>query len=105
MAGLSRSMCPHGSTRSACPICQALDLSELSEGRRSRSTPQRGSGSSLSWTAAKFGIAAIVVLFLVSWVAAFFWAALRIIELVAVAVVAGWICWRLGVRHGRRNPG
>ena len=105
MAGLSRSTCPHGRTPSTCLICQALDASELSDARRRRTTPERGGGGSLSWTVAKFGILAVVALVALSWAAAFFWAALRILELVAVAVVVGWVCWRLGVRHGRRNPG
>jgi Flp pilus assembly protein TadB len=83
MAGLSRSTCPHG---------------------RTPSTPERRAGGSLSWTVAKFGIVAVLALVVLSWAAAFFWAALRILELVAVAVIVGWACWRLGVRHGRRHP-
>ena len=104
MAGLSRSTCPHGRTPSTCLICQALDASELSEARRRREKPERRAGS-LSWTVAKFGIVAVVAVVALSWVAALFWTVLRVLELVAVAVVVGWVCWRLGVRHGRRNPG
>jgi Flp pilus assembly protein TadB len=103
MAGLSRSTCPHGRTPSTCLICQALDAGELSDARR-RATPERRAGGSLSWTVAKFGIVAVLALVVLSWAAAFFWAALRILELVAVAVIVGWACWRLGVRHGRRHP-
>ncbi len=102
MTGLSRSICPHGRTPSTCLICQAL-ASELSEERR-RATADRRTGRSLTWTAAKFGIVAVLVVVLVSWAAAFLWAAVRILELAAVAVVAGWVCWRLGVRYGRRHP-
>jgi Flp pilus assembly protein TadB len=104
MAGLSRSTCPHGRTPSTCLICQALDAGELSDARR-RAAPEQRAGGSLNWTVAKFGIVAVLALVVVSWAAAFFWAALRILELLAVAVVVGWVCWRLGVRHGRRNPG
>ena len=106
MAGLSRSTCPHGRTPSTCLICQALDASELSEGRprRAKATPERASGGSLSWAVAKLGIAAVVVLVVVSWAAALLWTVVRVVELLAVAFVAGWICWRLGVRHGRRHP-
>ena len=105
MAGLSRSTCPHGRTPSTCLICQALDASELSDARRQREKPERGGGGSLSWTVAKFGMLALVVLVAVSWAAALFWTVLRVLELLAVAFVVGWACWRLGVRHGRRNPG
>lgn len=105
MAGLSRSTCPHGRTPSTCLICQALDAGELSEARRRREKPERRGGGSLSWTVAKLGILAVVALVAVSWAAALLWTVLRVLELVAVAVVAGWVCWRLGVRHGRRHPG
>ncbi len=105
MASLSRSTCPHGKTRSTCAICQALDATDLSDDRRRRATPERSGGGSLGWTVAKLGIVALVVLFVVSWAAALLWTVVRIVELVAVAVIAGWVCWRLGVRHGRRHPG
>ena len=105
MSGLSRSTCPHGRTPSTCLICQALEAGELSQARRRRAGAERRSGGALSWTVAKVGILAVVALVALSWAAAFFWAAVRILELVAVAVVVGWVCWRLGVRHGRRNPG
>ena len=114
VAGLSRSTCPHGRTPSTCLICQALDASELSDARRRREKPERRAGGlrgpnavggSLSWTVAKFGILAVVALVAVSWAAALLWTALRVLELLAVAFVVGWVCWRLGVRHGRRNPG
>lgn len=46
----------------------------------------------------------LVVGFLVAgWVAAAFFALLRIVELLAVALAAGWAGWKLGVRHGRRG--
>ncbi len=105
MADLSRRTCPHGNAPSTCLICQALDVSELSDSRRPRATPARSAGRSLGWTVATFGIVALVVLFVVSWAAALLWTVVRIVELVAVAVIAGWVCWRLGVRHGRRHPG
>ena len=105
VAGLSRSTCPHGRTPSTCLICQALDAGELSDARRRAERPERKVGGSLSWTIAKLGILAVVALVAISWAAALLWTALRVLELLAVAVVVGWVCWRLGVRHGRRNPG
>ena len=94
-------MCPHGMTPSACAICRALDAGELA--RAGRVAPQRRTGRSPAWTAAKLGIVAVGVVLVVSWLAAILWAAVRILELVAVAVIVGWVCWRLGVRHGRRE--
>lgn len=49
-------------------------------------------------------IVAVVGFLAVGWVAAAFFAVLRIIELLAVAAMAGWVGWKLGVRQGRR-PG
>ncbi|HWC11413.1 MAG TPA: hypothetical protein VG455_09345 [Acidimicrobiales bacterium] len=105
MANLSKGTCPHGRTPSTCLVCQALDASELSDARR-RARPERRAGWSpgVSWSLAKLAVVAVVVVLVVSWAAAFVWAALRILELMAVAVIAGWVCWRLGVRHGRRHP-
>jgi hypothetical protein len=48
-------------------------------------------------------IGVIAVLVALSWVVAVVWAVLRIVELVAVAFVFGWVGWKLGVRHGRRT--
>ena len=45
---------------------------------------------------------AVVGFVVVGWVAATFFAVLRIIELLAVAAIAGWVGWKLGVRQGRR---
>ncbi len=103
MAGLSRSTCPHGNTPSTCAICQALDITEPSGGRRARLAPERRAGRSLGWSVVTLAVVAVVALVVVSWVAAFVWAALRILELVAVAIVAGWVGWKVGVRHGRRS--
>jgi hypothetical protein len=50
-----------------------------------------------------FLILALVALIVVWLVAGFVFAALRILELVAVAAVAGWLGWKLGVHHGRRT--
>jgi hypothetical protein len=48
-------------------------------------------------------VVAIVVVLAVSLVIGFVLGLLRILELVAVAVVAGRVGWSLGVRHGRRT--
>ena len=54
---------------------------------------------------ATIAVVAIVGFVVVGWVAAAFFAVLRIVELLAVALVAGWVGWQLGVRHGRRQSG
>jgi Flp pilus assembly protein TadB len=59
--------------------------------------------SSLGLRVTGFLILAIVALIVVWLVAGFVFAVLRILELVAVAVVAGWLGWKLGVHHGRRT--
>lgn len=53
---------------------------------------------------AVLAVVAVGGLLVFTWVAALAWAVIRLVELVAVAFVSGWVCWRLGVRHGRRHP-
>lgn len=48
-------------------------------------------------------VLAVVAFVVVGWVAAAFFALLRIVELLAVAAGGGWVGWRLGVHHGRRT--
>ena len=60
--------------------------------------------SPLGATLVVLAVVAVLGLLLVSWFAALAWAVIRVVELVAVAVIAGWVAWRLGVRHGRRHP-
>ncbi len=100
-----RGLCPHGLERASCLICRTLaptgprparlDQDRVAERRRSF-----GVGRTL----AVLPVVAVAGLLVVSWVAAFAWALIRLVELVAVALVAGSVGWRLGVRHGRRHP-
>lgn len=108
MGGPAPGTCPHGLTATTCLICETLTPSRRPEAafaadpdRGSVRRRSRGLGSGL----AVLAVVAVVGLLVVSWVAALAWALIRLVELVAVAVVSGWICWRLGVRHGRRHPG
>ncbi len=92
-------------TPGACLICETLVPGPAPEARaRQWRAPDGRPSSSLGPTVAVLAIAAVAGLLLVSWVAAFAWAVFRLLELVAVAVVAGWVGWRLGIRHGRRHP-
>lgn len=105
MADRAQGLCPHGMTSATCLICQTLAPSEA---RRARPEPARapsrrrsvGIGPALV-VLAVVGIGGLLVVW---WIAAFAWALVRLVELVAVATVAGWVGWRLGVRHGRRHP-
>ena len=92
-------------TTATCLICATLGSSGGATVRPERSEAQdRRRALSFGPTLGVLAIVAIAGLLLVSWVAAFAWAVFRLLELVAVAVVAGWVGWRLGVRHGRRHP-
>jgi len=51
------------------------------------------------------GALGVVIVLVASWLVALAWTVFRVVQLVAVAVGAGWVGWRLGVRHGRRHPG
>jgi len=48
-------------------------------------------------------VTVIVVVVVVGWVAAAFFALLHVIELLAVALAAGWAGFKLGVHQGRRG--
>jgi hypothetical protein len=48
-------------------------------------------------------VAAVVGFLVLGWVAAAFFAVIRIVELVAIAAVAGWVGFKLGVQQGKRR--
>jgi hypothetical protein len=107
---VATALCPHGFAPDACLICRTLSIG----------TPARGAGSvevltdgrrparrSLGLGTRALGGLALVAgaLLVVWWLTAVIWAVLRVVELVAAAAVAGYLGWKLGVRHGRRHPG
>lgn len=57
-------------------------------------------GSALPGSLASVAVLAIVAFVVVGWVAAAFFAVLRVLELLAVALASGWVGWKLGVRKG-----
>jgi lysylphosphatidylglycerol synthetase-like protein (DUF2156 family) len=105
MGERSPQICPHGLTTGTCLICQTLTPSPSARAlpEDDRRPPRRRSFG-VGATLAVLAVVAVAGLLVVSWVAAFAWAVIRLVELVAVALVAGWVGWRLGVRHGRRHP-
>ena len=98
--------CPHGLTTTTCLICETLRPSRSgSAGPDDDRRPARRRRSlAVGPTLAVLVVVAVAGVLVASWVAAFAWAVIRVVELVAVALVAGWVGWRLGVRHGRRHP-
>ena len=89
--------CPHGLDRATCEICQVLDPTVLPA--RARQPARRGAFPGGLATVAVVVIVGFVVL---SWVAAAFFAVIRIVELLAIALVAGWVGFQLGTRRPRR---
>ena len=98
MEGVSRPQCPHGLPRDKCQICQVLEPTAVPAGRRT-GVGRAGLGGNLAGVA----IVAVVGFVVLGWVAAAFFAVLRIVELLAVAAVAGWVGWKLGVQQGKRR--
>ena len=49
-------------------------------------------------------MAGVVLLVVLAQAVALAWAVVRVLEVVVVAAVAGWIGWKLGVAYGRRSP-
>ncbi len=93
--------CPHGLPPSTCQICRILEPTAVPAGRAGGrpATGRSGMGGNL----AVLAVVVVVGFVVVGWVAAAFFAVLRILELAAAAVVAGWIGFKLGVQKGKRQ--
>lgn len=98
MEAMSSTTCPHGLPRATCEICRLMEPATLDA--RTRRPARRGS---LPASLATVVIVAIVGVVVVGWVAAAFFALLHIVELLAVALGAGWVGFKLGVHQGRGN--
>jgi Flp pilus assembly protein TadB len=121
------STCIHGFAPGTCLICQTLQggtatatKEDSGRGRQKRGRsdpapvavavrpdrvtppePRHSSGLGLKM----FGLLALAVVAIVgAWIiVGLVLAVLHIVELIAAALVAGWIGWMLGVHHGRRS--
>lgn len=89
--------CPHGLTPGTCEICRVLEPAPV---LAARATPRRAPRRGLPSLATVLVVAVLGVIVL-GWVAAAVFAVLRILELVAVAFVAAWAGYRVGLRRGR----
>ncbi|HET7721132.1 MAG TPA: hypothetical protein VFK43_14285 [Acidimicrobiales bacterium] len=98
---MSPATCPHGLPRDTCQICQVLEPTAVPAGRNGRRPEHRRAG--LGGNLAVVAIAAVVGFVVLGWVAAAFFAVLRIVELLAAAAVAGWVGWKAGVQQGKRR--
>lgn len=94
---VSPAACAHGLPLKTCEICRVLEPTAVPAARSPRPDRRRG-GLPANLVVA---IVAVVGFLVVGWVAAAFFAVLRMIELLAVAAIAGWVGWKLGVRQGR----
>ena len=100
--------CPHGLAQGSCEICRVLGGGppEQAPARRAEASARatRWSGGSRL----RLGAGAVLVLVgvvVVLQVVAAVWAVVHVLQLVAVALVAGWIGWRVGLIQGtRRGP-
>jgi Flp pilus assembly protein TadB len=101
MGLVNSTTCPHGLPRSTCEICRILEPTAVPD-RGARRRPARRPGGGLGGSLATVAIVAVVGFVVLGWVAAAFFAVLRILELVAVAAVAGWVGYQVGVRRRRR---
>ncbi len=94
--------CPHGLIAGECLICSTLAGSPAATPRpetlerRSTVRRPRSGGAGLV-------LAVVVVLLVGWWLVALVSLIFRLATLMAIAAGAGWVGWRLGVRHGRRT--
>jgi hypothetical protein len=98
MEAVSSTICPHGLPRATCEICRLMEPGSL-DARPHRPARRGGVPGSL----VTLVVVALVGFVVVGWVAAAFFALLHVIELLAVALVAGWVGFKLGVHQGRRG--
>ena len=94
MGRVSPAACPHGLPPKNCQICQVLEPSDVPAGRR---PARRGAG--LGGDLAVVAVIAVIGFVVLGSVAAAFFAVLRIVELLAVAAIAGWVGFQLGRRR------
>ncbi len=113
--------CIHGFAPGTCLICQTLDKPKVATGKRSRTEVEPVSGAPVEphsgprvvpKEAPRTGshvkmagvVIAVIVVFAAAWVALHLvFAVLHIVELIGVALIAGYVSWLAGVRHGRRG--
>ena len=105
MVVVSPTTCPHGFPGDTCEICRAMQPTPVLRAREKQSSRQPARLGSLPGGLAMVAVVAVIGFVVVGWVAAAFFAVLRILELLAVAAIAGGVGWRLGVRRGRRGRG
>lgn len=98
--------CRHGLAQGSCEICRVLGGGSAEparpEGQRAplwRSGGRGGGPLRVGAGAVLVVVALVVVLQLMAAV----WAVVHVLQLVAVALVAGWIGWRVGLVQGRRR--
>lgn len=101
MGLVSPATCPHGLPAKNCQICRVLDPTAVPAGRAGRRPA--GERAGLGGNLAVVAVVAVVGFVVLGWVMAAFFAVLRVVELMAVAAVAGWVGFKLGERQGRRR--
>lgn len=111
--------CLHGYPADGCLICQTLTAGEVARPRPTKAAPtvgprpargRRGVGQpargrqGVGLPSAVLVVVAIVAVVGVVWaVAGLVFAILRLVELLAAVVVAGWVGYKVGVARGRRE--
>jgi hypothetical protein len=113
---VSSGTCIHGFPPDGCLICQTLQQSPTrTKDRPAARAPvavarpdaviaapaRRGSRVPVSLRVGGVLLMLALVAMAVFFVVGIVYAALRLFELVAAALVAGWAGWKLGVHHGR----
>ena len=116
-------VCPHGFSPSECLICRTLGTQPQVQVETGRGTPVRAPDGrqeparpdqvytpdtrrpSRSLTSyAVLGVAGLIVVVVAAWlVAGIVVGLLHALELVIVAAVVGWACYRIGHYRGRRQ--
>jgi hypothetical protein len=113
--------CIHGFAPGTCLICQTLDKPQVATHKRSRTELEPHSGAPVEphsgprvvpkeapRTGSQVKLAGLaiglIVVFVLAWVALHLvFAVLHIVELIGVALIAGYLGWLAGVHHGRKT--
>lgn len=96
--------CPHGLAAGTCEICRVLGTGPTATAVPVPSHPRRlPRPGTAGLGVAAAGVAVLISFVVLSQVLAAAWALFRLVQVVAVAAVSGWIGYRVGVASGRRG--
>ncbi|MGH9178653.1 MAG: hypothetical protein ACRD0N_08885 [Acidimicrobiales bacterium] len=95
--------CTHGLAPGTCEICRVLGTGPAAAPPARRAERRRPALPSGATGLVVGGVGLLLAVVVVSQVVAAAWAVFKLLQLVAVAAVSGWVGYRVGLMAGRRR--